>query len=443
MLKKIGFLIVFLFSFCIFTNNVNAKITAEGYCIYNFSSSDLSVSEWDWKNFNKDVAYINFMIRQTNNGSINYYYNYTKLITDPDDSEWKNDTFIDFFLFENFKEDRYWDKKDKFLHCPQRAWFKKPGSGFLGIGDPANVYFGDTISGDKEFDFVTEVTANSSIGYKGSTYYEERKCPNDIDWLSDEPSDEVNNEVHCLYAGYFKEGKYSSKKDVSGCIIMQLDYDSSGLKINPETTFLHWDTFGAPFNNKDNIYVDPSALDLFKTGICPGYLTVGPGGGLKKAGKVFVEDRMGIFYGVSPNPIVNEYDSTNGVSYSGKYEVVNVKLMKSVPPSSSIIVNPVVVPMGGCEDLLNDDMKKLLRNVVLILRIMIPILLNVFGIIDFGKAIFAGEEDEMKKAQSKFIKRLIIGIVIFLIPTILQLVLNIANSIWPVVDNSLCGIFSE
>ena len=35
--------------------------------------------------------------------------------------------------------------------------------------------------------------------------------------------------------------------------------------------------------------------------------------------------------------------------------------------------------------------------------------------LDFAKAIFSGNEDGMKKAQAKFIKRVIIAVVIFLI----------------------------
>jgi hypothetical protein len=48
----------------------------------------------------------------------------------------------------------------------------------------------------------------------------------------------------------------------------------------------------------------------------------------------------------------------------------------------------------------------------------------------------------MKKAQSKFIKRLIIAIVIFLIPTLLSFILKLANDIWGIFGENidLCGI---
>ena len=64
----------------------------------------------------------------------------------------------------------------------------------------------------------------------------------------------------------------------------------------------------------------------------------------------------------------------------------------------------------------------------------------VLGSLDFAQAVFASSEDQIKKAQSKFVKRLIIGAVIFMIPSVLKVILTLAHSIWPVVDASLCGI---
>ena len=49
-----------------------------------------------------------------------------------------------------------------------------------------------------------------------------------------------------------------------------------------------------------------------------------------------------------------------------------------------------------------------------IVKIGIPILLIGLGTLDFSKAIFSGKEDDMKKNQEKFIKRIIISVCIFL-----------------------------
>lgn len=57
----------------------------------------------------------------------------------------------------------------------------------------------------------------------------------------------------------------------------------------------------------------------------------------------------------------------------------------------------------------------------------IPIVLIIFGMIDLGKAVMAGKEDEMKKAQGTLIKRVIYAVAIFLVVFIVQLVMNIVS----------------
>ena len=94
----------------------------------------------------------------------------------------------------------------------------------------------------------------------------------------------------------------------------------------------------------------------------------------------------------------------------------------------------------SCEEKLGPDLVERIQSIVDLVKIAVPIILIIYGIIDFGKAIFIGDENEMKKIQSKFIKRLIFAIGFFLVPTIVQLILNIAHQVWPEIDPSLCGI---
>lgn len=100
-------------------------------------------------------------------------------------------------------------------------------------------------------------------------------------------------------------------------------------------------------------------------------------------------------------------------------------------------IKPVI---NSCEDLLGTEITGYLNIIWNLVKIGIPIILIVLGGIDFVQAIFAGKEDGMKKAQEKFIKRIIIAIIIFLIPTLLSFLLNIVNSIWGNIGNDLCGM---
>lgn len=101
------------------------------------------------------------------------------------------------------------------------------------------------------------------------------------------------------------------------------------------------------------------------------------------------------------------------------------------------------ITFENCEELFAEspDLLNMIKFVVNIVKIGIPILLIVLGILDFSKAIFVGKEDEMKKTQEKFMKRIIIGVCIFLVPTILKFILTIGNTVWgDVISTDFCGI---
>lgn len=97
-----------------------------------------------------------------------------------------------------------------------------------------------------------------------------------------------------------------------------------------------------------------------------------------------------------------------------------------------------------CEDMFQGEsgekLLNLLKFIVNLLKIGIPILLIGLGVIDFVQIIFVGAEDKIKKAQAKFINRLIIGACIYLIPTVIRVFLEIANSVWPNISADFCGI---
>ncbi len=81
----------------------------------------------------------------------------------------------------------------------------------------------------------------------------------------------------------------------------------------------------------------------------------------------------------------------------------------------------------------------LVTTAINIIKIAIPILLIVFGMLDLGKAVMAQKEDEIKKGQQTFVKRLIAAVIVFLVVFIVQLVFNlVANdedqNIWGCVD---------
>ena len=71
---------------------------------------------------------------------------------------------------------------------------------------------------------------------------------------------------------------------------------------------------------------------------------------------------------------------------------------------------------------------KLLINVADMVKIFVPILLILFGTIDLAKAVIAGKEDEMKKAQGTLIKRFIYAVAVFLVVNLVMFILRFAAS---------------
>ena len=65
--------------------------------------------------------------------------------------------------------------------------------------------------------------------------------------------------------------------------------------------------------------------------------------------------------------------------------------------------------------------------VVHVLQFAIPIALIIFGMIDLGKAVIAGKEDEMKKAQGILIKRVIYAVLIFFVITLVGFIMGIVG----------------
>ncbi len=61
-------------------------------------------------------------------------------------------------------------------------------------------------------------------------------------------------------------------------------------------------------------------------------------------------------------------------------------------------------------------------------KVAIPLVILSLGMFDFGKAVVASEEDEIKKQTSRLITRAVAGILIFFIPQIVLWIFRIAGN---------------
>lgn len=75
-----------------------------------------------------------------------------------------------------------------------------------------------------------------------------------------------------------------------------------------------------------------------------------------------------------------------------------------------------------------DPVINIVKSVINLIKFGVPILLILFGMIDLGKAVMAGKEDEMKKAQGTLIKRFIYAVAVFLVVTLVTFVMDIVSN---------------
>lgn len=80
-----------------------------------------------------------------------------------------------------------------------------------------------------------------------------------------------------------------------------------------------------------------------------------------------------------------------------------------------------------CDNIFSGTFGKYLKQIMDIIKFLVPIVIIGLSIIDFIKAMATQNQDEIKKAANKMLKRCIIGIVIFVLPTVLELLLKQAG----------------
>ena len=68
-----------------------------------------------------------------------------------------------------------------------------------------------------------------------------------------------------------------------------------------------------------------------------------------------------------------------------------------------------------------------ISSVVNIIKIIVPIFLIVFGMLDMGKAVMSNDEKVMKEAQGKLIKRVIYAIIVFFVVAIVQFLVSLLS----------------
>ena len=84
----------------------------------------------------------------------------------------------------------------------------------------------------------------------------------------------------------------------------------------------------------------------------------------------------------------------------------------------------LIMSTGEKDIIIDGTIPGITSTIITIIKIAVPIILVILGVIDLAKGILADKEDEMKKGQKLFVKRLIAGIIVFFVFTFVQMIIG-------------------
>lgn len=79
---------------------------------------------------------------------------------------------------------------------------------------------------------------------------------------------------------------------------------------------------------------------------------------------------------------------------------------------------------GSIEDIPR-SLPRIIRNLYDAIKILVPIVIIFMGILDFAKAVLASDESKMSKSISKFIRRIIAGLIVFFVLAITEAIFGL------------------
>ena len=88
-----------------------------------------------------------------------------------------------------------------------------------------------------------------------------------------------------------------------------------------------------------------------------------------------------------------------------------------------------LVTCGSLDINIPDVVFNIVHYVILIIQIIVPILLIIWGMLDFAKGLTKGKAEDIKAGQKTFISRLIIAVVVFLVVTVTSLVIQLVAKV--------------
>lgn len=399
----------------LFTFNMNVNAAQELTCVYEKKSSGKIVLVQD-KSGNLTIYQNSNDVDFSSNGWQSKYY---KLLY----RDFRNSTDI------SSSSDVVDKELFQITSCPKYSFITEEGNeNQIIFGDDGKLIGGPLTRAELEKG-DSEVKIPSSFTVEGMTTDVSCDVLKSMDNIMIEQFDENKYRISCVYAKYLNNKSDNTNYD--GCHIIQLNITKTG------TMFVRQSHPNDPSSIKSIGYsislADKHSLDFSKMkqsndGWCPNNIYVNSKDDIKLTNiinTVTISSEENEGYESYPLKKIEGYNLNRDEKYV----------------EENISTNPFIdcVSLFAGEE--GKKLKKILNLAINIIKILIPIILIGLGIMDFAKAIFSGSEDNMKKVQAKFIKRVIIAVCIFLIPSIITFILEIFNLVWDKnISTDFCGI---
>ena len=82
---------------------------------------------------------------------------------------------------------------------------------------------------------------------------------------------------------------------------------------------------------------------------------------------------------------------------------------------------------------------QMIGNLLLIVKILVPVVLILLGIITLGKAVISTDEKDMKNGLNSMLKKFIVSVMIFFIPTLVSAMFGLVDAFEELeADYSVC-----
>ena len=187
--------------------------------------------------------------------------------------------------------------------------------------------------------------------------------------------------------------------------------DSSGLKVGAFTYYIRTQDWNLLYKNDEDGFGFASSIVLQEKAIDGGKFIIN----IAAVGSPTISDYSG--WG-SPT----EYVYPDGVDKWKNNQTQKPEFQK--PTTSNTDYDNICSSDEGVKRALN-----IISTVISIVKWVAPLLIIVLGMVDFARASLSDDEQAINKATTSLIRRVISGIIIFLIPTILIVLLEFMEQI--------------